>query len=85
VVQATGFESLLPTGKGLFAVTTVEEAAEAIKEIRRDYSMHSAAARAIAAEYFDSDKLLSRLLAEAGIRSASSSGRASSSSPIVPG
>jgi hypothetical protein len=72
VVQATGFESLLPTGKGLFAVTTVEEAAEAIKAIRRDYSMHSAAARAIAAEYFDSDKLLSRLLAEAGIKPSSS-------------
>ncbi len=78
VVQATGFERLLPTGKGLFAVTTVEEAAEAIKAIRRDYGTHSAAARAIAAEYFDSDKLLSRLLAEADIRSASSSGRTSS-------
>jgi hypothetical protein len=62
VVQATGFEDLLPTGRGLFAVSAVEEAAEAIQAIRRDYRLHSAAARSIAAEYFDSDRLLPRLL-----------------------
>src|SRR5262249_38177037 len=69
ILQSTGFEDLLPTGKGLFAVRTVEEAAEAVKVVRRDYASHSAAARAIAQEHFDSDRLLRRLLAEAGIRS----------------
>jgi hypothetical protein len=69
VVQDTAFTELLPTGKGLFSVRTAAEAAEAIRAIRRDYPRHSAAARAIAREHFDSDKVLRRLLAEAGIRS----------------
>jgi hypothetical protein len=67
VLQATGFEHLLPTREGLFAVSTVEEAAEAMKMIRRDYSAHSAAARAIAREHFDSDKVLRGLLADVGL------------------
>jgi hypothetical protein len=66
VVQDTAFTELLPTGKGLFAVKTVEEAAEAIRAIRRDYARHSAAARAVAREHFDSDKVLRALLKEAG-------------------
>ena len=67
VLQSTGFEDLLPTGKGLFAAKTVEEAAEAIRAIRADYPAHSVAARAIACEHFDSDKILSHMLAEAGV------------------
>jgi glycosyltransferase involved in cell wall biosynthesis len=67
VVQDTGFEELIPTGKGLFSVRTPEEAAEAIGAIRRDYPAHARAARALAREYFDSDTILARLLAEAGI------------------
>lgn len=67
VLQDTGFGDLLPTGKGLFAVATPEEAAEAIRAIRQDYARHSAAARALAFEFFDSDKIVRRLLAEAGI------------------
>ena len=67
VLQSTGFEDLLPTGKGLFSVRTVEEAAEAIRAIRADYPAHSAAAKALAREYFDSDKILNRVLSEAGL------------------
>ena len=37
VVQDTGIRELLPTGAGLFAVSTVEEAAES-KRIRLDYA-----------------------------------------------
>src|SRR6185437_912946 len=51
VLQATGFEDLLPTGEGLLAVRNTEEAAEAICAIRRDYGHHAAAARALAADY----------------------------------
>jgi hypothetical protein len=68
VRQATGFEDLLPTGRGLFSVRTVEEAAEAIKAIRRDYELHSSAARDVAREHFDSDKVIAGLLARAEIR-----------------
>jgi glycosyltransferase involved in cell wall biosynthesis len=67
VVQATGFEDLLPTGEGLFAVSSPDEAAEAIKAIRADYARHSAAARRIAAEYFDSDAIVSALMRESGL------------------
>jgi hypothetical protein len=67
VLQATGFEDLLPTGKGLFAVATAEEAAEAVRAVRRDYALHSAAARALAEEYFDCVKITGRVLAEAGL------------------
>lgn len=67
VVQSTGFEELLPVGKGLFAVSTVEEANEAIRAIRKDYAMHSDAARDIAREFFDSDGIVGRVLKTAGI------------------
>ncbi|HZT96345.1 MAG TPA: hypothetical protein VFB34_05860 [Chloroflexota bacterium] len=67
VLQATGFEDVLPTGQGLFAVNTVEEAAEALKSVRENYTLHSEAAREIAEEYFDSRKTLSHLLADSGI------------------
>ena len=69
VLQDTGFADLLPAGRGLFAVASSEQAAEALKEVRRDYRAHAAAARQIAVEHFDSNKILSRMLAEAGIRS----------------
>src|SRR5262249_2171810 len=68
ILQATGFEDLLPTGKGLFAVRTVEGGAEAVRAIRRDYELHAAAARRIAQEHFDCDRIARRLLADAGLR-----------------
>ncbi len=67
VLQATGFADLLPTGRGLFSVSTVEEAAEALRAVRRDYPLHAAAARRIAREHFDADRVIGRMLAEAGI------------------
>lgn len=67
VLEATGFEDVLPTGEGLFAVEDVEGAAAAIEAIRSDPARHSAAAARIAAEYFDSDQLLTRMLSEAGV------------------
>jgi hypothetical protein len=67
VLQSTGFEDLLPTGMGLFAVKTPAEAAEAIRAIRRDYALHSRAAQAIARDHLDSDTIHRRLLAECGM------------------
>lgn len=65
VVQDTGFSKVLPTGEGLLPFTTLEEATAAIYEVEGNYARHAKAACAIAKEYFDSDKVLTRLLEEA--------------------
>jgi hypothetical protein len=67
VLQATGFEDLLPTGEGAFAVRDLEEAAAAMAEIRADYPRHSRAARRIAEEFFDAQRLMAYMLREAGL------------------
>jgi hypothetical protein len=67
ILQDTGFGDHLPTGEGLFAVRDATEAAMAIAEVERDYSRHSAAARAIATEYLDTSVVLPRFLDELGI------------------
>lgn len=62
LVQDTGFSANLPEGEGLVAFRTLEEAVLGAERIAGDYAAHSRAARALAEEYFDSDKILSRLL-----------------------
>jgi len=66
MLQETGYSSALPVGEGLLAFTTLEEAAAAIREVEGNYAHHAKAARAIAEEYFDSDKVLAELIEEAG-------------------
>jgi hypothetical protein len=66
VLQDTGFSDVLPTGEGLLAFTTPEEAVTCLQRVQRDLERHSCAARAIAAEYFDSSKILSDLLSQSG-------------------
>jgi hypothetical protein len=56
---------VLPVGEGILPFTTIEEAARSIREVERNYDHHSRAARTIAEEYFDSDKVLGNLLEEA--------------------
>lgn len=67
ILQDTGFSTHLPTGRGLFAVKTVDDAKEAITEIDSRYEEHSKAAREIAAEYFEAKKVMGQLLSEIGI------------------
>jgi ABC-type multidrug transport system fused ATPase/permease subunit len=62
VTQDTGFGNILPTGEGLFAFRTTEEAAAAIQLINSDYERQRRAARRIAEEWFDSDLVLGQLL-----------------------
>lgn len=64
VVEDTGFGAIIPTGDGLFAVRTVEEAVAAIEEINAGYERHARAARELACEYFDARKVMGRLLDE---------------------
>jgi hypothetical protein len=63
LVQDTGFSEWLETGAGVMPFTTPEEALAGLEEINRRYEFHCRAARAMAAEYFDARKVLSRLIA----------------------
>ena len=65
VVQDTGFSAVLPVGEGLLPFTTVAEAVAAIQDVEGHYTRHAQAARAVAEACFDSDKVLTRLIAEA--------------------
>jgi hypothetical protein len=66
IAQETGFRDSLPVGKGLLAFSTIEDALAAVATINEDYSGHAAAARAVAEEHFDSDRVLPRLLESVG-------------------
>lgn len=62
VAQNTGLNALYPGGEGLLLFDTVDEAVDAIGELQADYPRHARAARAIAEDYFESDKVLTTLL-----------------------
>lgn len=64
LVQDTGFSRNYPVGNGLLPFRTLDEAIEGAESIAGDYARHSRSARALAEEYFDSDKVLGRLLEE---------------------
>lgn len=66
VAQDTGFGGALPSGEGLFAFGDVDEAAAAIESVLSRPAEHAAAARAIAEELLDSDRVLGRLLEALG-------------------
>lgn len=67
VLQDTGFGVRVPTGEGLLAWNTKEEAAEALARVTADYPRHAQAALRIAREYFDASVLLPPILEAAGI------------------
>jgi hypothetical protein len=67
LVQDTGFGRSFPVGEGLLSFRTLQEAEAGAKEIARNYEHHCRAARALAEEYFDSDRVLGRLLDDIGV------------------
>lgn len=67
VVQDSGFSPTIPTDEGLIAFQSLDEAVAGVESIAADYDRHSRAARAIAEDYFDSDKVLGHMLAECGL------------------
>jgi hypothetical protein len=67
ITQETGFSRFLPTGRGLFAFTTMDDVVAALEAINGDYQGHCRAAGEIAAEYFDAEKVLRRLCDQAGL------------------
>jgi hypothetical protein len=62
LARDTGIRDLYPTGEGLLTFSTPDEAVAGADSIHADYARHAKAAREIATEYFDSDKVLGRLL-----------------------
>jgi hypothetical protein len=69
LAQDTGIKHLYPTGAGLLTFSTLDEAVAGVDEINGNYARHCKRAREIAEEYFDSDKVLGRLLEVLGLRS----------------
>jgi hypothetical protein len=67
IVQDNGIGGHLPTGEGLFEVSTVDEAADAIERVRAEPVRHARAARRIAEEHLDARHVLRRFLVELGI------------------
>lgn len=65
VVQDTGFSSIIPCGQGILPFRSLEEAAEAIREVQGNYEHHSKAALASAREHFDSGRVLEKLIEDA--------------------
>jgi glycosyltransferase involved in cell wall biosynthesis len=62
VLQDTGFSRWLPTGEGVLAFSTAEEAAAGLDAAASDYERHCGAARAVVAEHFDGRAVVEALL-----------------------
>lgn len=67
VAQSTGFENVLPTGKGLFAFRTPDDVLAAIEVIEADYEGACRAARAVAEEHFEATAVCRRFLEDLGL------------------
>jgi GT2 family glycosyltransferase len=70
ISQETGFSNVFPTGEGLFGVSTLDEAVEAVERVNADYERSRRAATEIAREYFSYDVVLSKLMADIGVERA---------------
>jgi hypothetical protein len=66
LVQDTGCRRY-PIGEGLLTFSSVEEARDGAARIGRDYQAHCRAARAIAEEWFSSDRVLAELIDQTGV------------------
>jgi hypothetical protein len=62
LAQDTGLGDLYPVGEGLLTFSSYAEAVEGVQEISGDLPRHAAAARRVAEECFDSDRVLTSLL-----------------------
>jgi glycosyl transferase family 1 len=62
LAQSTGCERLLPTDCGFVTFNDLEDAADNVERIDRDYAQHSRAARAFAEEHLDHRRVLAAML-----------------------
>jgi hypothetical protein len=63
LAQDTGFSERIAAGRGLLTFRNLDEAVAGVAEIDANYRRHSAAARELAAEIFDSRRRLPAMLA----------------------
>ena len=69
VTQDTGFGTVLPTGRGLSAFDSIDDAVSTIETINGDYERHSRAAREIARDYFRAETVSAKVLKDLGLQS----------------
>ena len=62
VVQNTGFSALFPVGNGLVPFSDPQQAIESLEAVNADYPQHCEAARAIAENFFDANRVLQSLI-----------------------
>jgi hypothetical protein len=62
VVEYTGASRFLPDAEGLLRFKDIDEAAGAIDAVESDYERHARAARDLAEEHFDGEKVVRRVL-----------------------
>jgi hypothetical protein len=67
LVQDTGFGDHYPVGEGLLTFRTMNEAVAGSEQIVEHHDRHARSARAVAEAYFDSDKVLGRLVEDVGV------------------
>lgn len=79
ICQDTGFGRALPIGGGLFAFSTMEEILEAVEQINGNHDEAGRAAREIAREHLDAERVLAKMLDQLGLAPARRTG-----SPAIP-
>ena len=67
IIQETGFTKNYGGDAGLFSFTSLSEIVDAVKMVNGNYKRHARAARAIAREIFEAEKVLASLLERAGV------------------
>ena len=67
ITEDTGFGNFIPTGRGLFAFSTMDDVLAAVDAIESDYDGHRRAAREIAEAYFGAERVVESLMTRAGL------------------
>lgn len=75
LLQSTGLERTVPSGRGLITFRNIEDAAAGIEAINGDYPAHRRVARELAEEVFDARTVLTELVEAAMAAGAGSPGR----------
>ena len=67
IIQETGFTKIYGGEGGLLSFRSLGEIVDAVKIINSDYAKHSRAARALAREFFEAERVLKSILDHAGV------------------
>ena len=67
ITQETGFTKIYGGKLGLLSFRSLDEIVDGVKIINANYAKHSRAARALACEFFEAEKVLESVLDRAGI------------------